>query len=261
MANIELIRHSWPEKAGFIIDRPNGHHQYTFLHFFNSVELLFDGKITRIPPHTCIIYAPSVPQYFISEQQLMHDWIHFTGDDAADIIAQCGLEPNKPYHPSVYSFITEIIQECETEFFTGKSNRNTLLAHKLDELFIKLSRACTGEMASLVDITTTEIIRRIRGQIFSNLNLQWTIKDMARNAGLSESRFHILYKQIYGTSPIEDLINARIESAMSALVSENASVNEIADSLGYSNYTHFIRQFKARTGISPAAYRKKYTLK
>ena len=35
-------------------------------------------------------------------------------------------------------------------------------------------------------------------------------------------------------------------------------INEIADNLGYSNATHFIRQFTGKVGISPLKYRSKY---
>ena len=77
MFKTESIRHAWPEKAGFAINRPKGHWQYTFLHFFNSVEILAEGKLTKAPPHACILYRPGTPQYFISRQPLTHDWIHF----------------------------------------------------------------------------------------------------------------------------------------------------------------------------------------
>ena len=42
---ITSIRHSFPEKAGFYVDRKNGYAGYTFLHFYNSVELLVNGEL------------------------------------------------------------------------------------------------------------------------------------------------------------------------------------------------------------------------
>jgi len=38
---ITRLRHAYPEKAGFLIDRKEGYPEYTFLHFYNSVELTF----------------------------------------------------------------------------------------------------------------------------------------------------------------------------------------------------------------------------
>ena len=98
MFKTESIRHAWPEKAGFAINRPKGHWQYTFLHFFNSVEILAEGKLTKAPPHACILYRPGTPQYFISRQPLTHDWIHFSGD-ISGVPGLSEFQPDRLYFP------------------------------------------------------------------------------------------------------------------------------------------------------------------
>ena len=42
------------------------------------------------------------------------------------------------------------------------------------------------------------------------------------------------------------------------LIAEQATVEELADRLGYTNPYHFIRQFKSITGRTPGQYRKEY---
>ena len=79
---------------------------------------------------------------------------------------------------------------------------------------------------------------------------------MAGRVGLSKSRFYTIYKNIYGNSPIDDLIRARIDSAKNALQFSSTSISEIAENLGYNNLTHFMRQFKGMTGMIPDQYRK-----
>ena len=59
---ITRARHAWPEKAGFIIDRPKGLPEYTFLHFHNSVEILVNGEVVTTPPGTVIFYREATPQ-------------------------------------------------------------------------------------------------------------------------------------------------------------------------------------------------------
>ena len=51
-------------------------------------------------------------------------------------------------------------------------------------------------------------------------------------------------------------IRARIDAAKNALAFTDQPVARIAENLGYNNLTHFIRQFKALTGVSPSVYRK-----
>ena len=131
-----------------------------------------------------------------------------------------------------------------------------MIAAKTDELFIKLSRACTNEYVAAVDAGTNERFRLLRGEMFSNLRQHWNVEKMAGRVGLSKSRFYTIYKSIYGNSPVDDLIRARIDRAKNALQFSTASIAEIAENLGYNNLTHFMRQFKAMTGTTPEQYRK-----
>lgn len=38
------IRARWPEKGGFVLNRPVGLKQYTFLHFLTEVQIEIDGE-------------------------------------------------------------------------------------------------------------------------------------------------------------------------------------------------------------------------
>ena len=84
----------------------------------------------------------------------------------------------------------------------------------------------------------------------------WTVAEIAAEINLSASRFHASYKTVFGISPMRDLIETRIQSAKNLLLSEELSVQDIAEQLGYHSVNHFIRQFKSGTGVSPLQYRK-----
>ena len=260
MFKTESIRHAWPEKAGFAINRPKGHWQYTFLHFFNSVEILAEGKLTKAPPHACILYRPGTPQYFISRQPLTHDWIHFSGD-ISGVPGLSEFQPDRLYLPPSPDFITGIVRECEAEFFGTRPCRDELLEIKTKELFIRLSRSVSGEDAPAVGFGTEERLRKLRGEVFSSLRHRWTVEEMAREVSLSQSRFFSVYRSIYGTSPVGDLINAKIDRAKSELAMTDSTLAVISESLGYGSTAHFIRQFRAVTGMSPGAYRKEFRQK
>lgn len=57
MLKITSVRHSYPENAGFYIDRKKGHGDFTFLHFYNSVEILLEGNLVKTEPHSNILEA------------------------------------------------------------------------------------------------------------------------------------------------------------------------------------------------------------
>lgn len=255
MFNIVDICHAWTEVAGFELERKYGYPSYTFLHFFNPVDIWINGERIHTRPNACIMYNIDTPQKFYSEQQLFHDWIHFEGDMDTHF-TKFGLEYDKLYYPSNAEFITQITMELEHDFFSSKSNRTDFINAKTDELFIKLYRNCFNETFPAIDISTEEILRDLRGTVFSTLKEHWTVEHMAKRVNLSPSRFHTLYKSVYGKSPVDDLIQARIQNAQNALMFSSLSISEIAEDLGYSNLTHFMRQFKAITGTTPKKYRE-----
>lgn len=255
MLEITRIRHSWPEKAGFSLERPMGYPEYTFLHFFNSVEVLIDGKMVRTKPHACVLYRIGTPQKIISNQNLIHDWIHFTGE-LDEYFTQYGLQYDRLYYPANQEQITEMVRELEFEVYSSKPYSQELIQAKTRELFIKLSRACSEEYVTVVDSGTNARFRSLREQVFSNMREHWTVEKMAEQVNLSKSRFFTIYKSIYGNSPVDDLIQARIDSAKNALRFSTLPISEIAENLGYNNLTHFMRQFKGMTGMTPDQYRK-----
>ena len=80
---------------------------------------------------------------------------------------------------------------------------------------------------------------------------------MAKLSGYSESRFSSLYKEIYGTSPINDLTARRIEEAKLLILYGNTSLSEIAEATGFSSIYYFSRHFKKCEGISPTLFKNK----
>lgn len=256
MIEISLARHAYPENAGFIIDRQYGHSEYTFLHFYNSVEILKNGELIKTQPHAVILYRPRTPQYYISKEPLLHDWFHFSGD--IDELGICEFMPDEIYYPANCDFISKTVAELESEFFGNRKNSEVLSDLKVRELFVKLDRFITEKENDFINTETIEKFRYLRGEIFSSLDGDWSVSNMAKRINLSESRFFTLYKRIFGTTPTADLINAKINSAKNMLLFHNERIEDIAACLGYENTTHFIRQFKKSVGTTPSGYRKKH---
>ena len=194
-------------------------------------------------------------QHYYCEEPLLHDWFHFTGD-LIPLFEKLGIPFNGPFRPAAWQFITETVREMEIEHFAGMPEHEHLLHLKTEELFIRLSRALQDKFFLEINGTDSEKLRRLRSKIVIQLGRRWTVREMADEVSLSESRFFSLYKAVYGTSPMDDLILARIDAAKNSLLFTDLSIGDIAETLGYSNASHFSRQFRSQTGISPLQYRK-----
>ena len=80
-----------------------------------------------------------------------------------------------------------------------------------------------------------------------------TLSDMIT---VSPDYFTKMFKDSIGKTPIDYINGLRINRAMQMLATTDTSVNDISDSLGFSNSNYFHKIFKQYMNTSPAAYRK-----
>lgn len=82
-----------------------------------------------------------------------------------------------------------------------------------------------------------------------------SIAEMARTAGLGQSRFHALFRATTGQSPKQSQLTRLFDEAAERLATTALPVSEIAYALGYQNASSFNRQFKRRFGLTPSEFR------
>ena len=67
-----------------------------------------------------------------------------------------------------------------------------------------------------------------------------------------------LFKREFGTTPYDYQISNKIRIASSLLQNTRKSIAEISEIIGYQNPHYFTSMFKARTGMTPTAYRNQF---
>lgn len=93
--------------------------------------------------------------------------------------------------------------------------------------------------------------------IEKNYATPMTVNELATLCFLSPSRFHYLFKQQTGVSPIVYKNQVAISHATKDLICDlDESVGNIAKANGFSNLIYFERLFKKLTGKTPSEYRK-----
>jgi AraC-like DNA-binding protein len=75
---------------------------------------------------------------------------------------------------------------------------------------------------------------------------------LARSVGMSPFQFARLFRDLTGFAPHQYLLNVRYREAVRMLL-DGASVTEACFSSGFSNLSHFTREFKKRFGERPSA--------
>ena len=118
--------------------------------------------------------------------------------------------------------------------------------------YIEQSAPETGFLAALNDSQISKAL-----SIMHNDPAQdWTLQSLAKSVAMSRSVFAGRFKSLVGETPLSYLTNWRINRAKELLIAEKINVSDVAFKVGYQSEAAFNRVFKARTGKTPAMYRR-----
>ena len=108
------------------------------------------------------------------------------------------------------------------------------------------------EEASNSDNAIARSLDYIRTYFNSNISIQ----DICNEINMSPYHFIRSFKQKYGLTPYQYLIELRINKAKDILACGQHSVSETAILCGFVSVSHFSSTFKRKTGVSPLEYKK-----
>ncbi len=103
-----------------------------------------------------------------------------------------------------------------------------------------------------------EKLRKIRQKMREAPSEAWTVERLCTESALPKSTLQKHYKQQFGKSLFEDLIEFRIDAAKHLLTETTLPLGEISVLCGYSAESYFMKQFKRITGLTPTEYRNKH---
>lgn len=83
----------------------------------------------------------------------------------------------------------------------------------------------------------------------------WTVDALAREVGMSRTRFAARFALLVGATPMDFLFRIRLAFAADRLV-RGADVRAAAESAGYASEKAFSRAFQRWAGVSPGRYRR-----
>jgi len=80
----------------------------------------------------------------------------------------------------------------------------------------------------------------------------YTVKELAQQLNMSESKFKKAFKAVVGTSPYNYHLQLKMAMAKSMLQESDIAVKEVAMALKYTHLGNFTKQFKAFHGFLPS---------
>jgi transcriptional regulator GlxA family with amidase domain len=89
----------------------------------------------------------------------------------------------------------------------------------------------------------------------SNLRRELTLSEMAQHVNLTPEHLCRIFKSETGRSPAKYFKCLKMQRARELLENTYLSVKEIMAAVGLKDESHFVRDFEAAYGLTPARYR------
>ena len=172
-------------------------------------------------------------------------------------------------HFKSFSYHTNSIES----FFPTESEKYRVLFTKILDCWNKKDISYKHDSAALLNNIFSELYKDNKKAYEYNSKIDLSIKYIEENclkksfslqtaaekSYISETHFRRLFKEEFGISPKQYVINLRIKRATSLIIAGYHTLKDISAMCGYEDYKHFSVEFKKITGISPSKYR--YTKK
>ncbi|WP_280358976.1 MULTISPECIES: helix-turn-helix domain-containing protein [unclassified Pseudomonas] len=235
---------------------------------------------------------------FLDQQSLHCEWLCRQWEVGAELIATCtgtfvlantGLldgrvatttwwleEQFRAWFPAVDLQMAPILTQSDRLFCAGALSSYHLQSIQTIERHSGAALAAQCAKSLLIDVSQTlqtpylpllahrshsdAVVQQAQDYLERHLADPIRLTDLAKRLAVSERtlirRFHLALEQ----TPLAYLQSLRIEAARTMLETGNQRIESIAQAVGYLDSSSFVRLFRERIGLTPAAYRRKFRL-
>lgn len=97
----------------------------------------------------------------------------------------------------------------------------------------------------------SHLVARALKRLRQEFNQQLSIEDLAKEVGMSSTRFHHHFKAVTDMSPLQFQKQLRLQEARRLMLSEELDAASAGYRVGYDDPSHFSRDYKKHFGRSP----------
>jgi AraC family transcriptional regulator len=169
------------------------------------------------------------------------------------------LVPSVAKEDPVGSHLLRMLSRCSAH---ADPSTRLFVEQALDLLCTHLLRAHSSLAQSMTAAPATKgrlapwQERRSKEMLLAHIDGRIGLDELAQACGLSRSHFARAFKATIGVTPMQWLLNQRVERAKNLLLNSALPIDEIAHTCGFSDQSHFSRAFLRAIGDTPGAWRR-----
>lgn len=178
------------------------------------------------------------------------------GDDGYDVL---NFEQNRD---ELLFYLQSILREVDTQEFRYED----MCQRILEILLIQVQRfanvkICTSLPSAEKQHPANRNCALIRQYIDEHFSEPITLDTLAQMVHINKYHLVRTFQKEYGITPINYLIERRLEESRFMLKNTNYSASQIVSLLGFSSSSYFSQCFRRRENMSPSQYREMYSHK
>lgn len=237
-------------------------HSHYFAELFfvtkgNGVIQINNEKIP-VEKNNLILINPNIPHTELENRESAWEYIAV----GIEGVQFCYQEKGDPYDYSIHTLrpdSSELVLYLHTLVKEIKNKRpdfESACQALLELVLISIARSTKQDFLSAPKQKTTKECKLVEQFINENYAQDITLETLSSLVHINKYYLVHAFKNYKGLSPINYLIQKRVEEARYLLESTNYPVTKIAEITGFSSQSYFSQTFKRLTGTSPNAYRK-----
>lgn len=168
----------------------------------------------------------------------------------------------KPYFEwKQFAICHDILHALNTfifEYSKKMKNASVTLEAQVTILVHWLIRSILGENYDMRSVSTNYAVARAEQYIEIHYHEKITVQYLAKLGNLSLSSFNRIFKRETKMTPMDYLMQIRLEQSKKLLRRKEVAMTEIAMRCGFNSSAHFSASFRKSYQITPTEYRKRY---
>ena len=162
------------------------------------------------------------------------------------------------FHPEEPAVYAQILQALSDAALSDSYVRDMEIHQNLSSLLTQIMKDCWNPEITKPNYYSNSNTEMLRSYLSEHYMEKISLDELSSTFFLSKFYLTKLFKEQYGVTISEYILDQRIHHAKELLRFSNKSLDEIASECGFYDLPYFSRKFKKAEGITPSAYRNQW---